>query len=30
MNVRKALDEIDQLDFVQEKTHLIRIEANLD
>lgn len=30
MNVRKALDEIDQLDFVLEKTHLIRIEANLD
>lgn len=29
-NVRKALEEIDQLDFVREKAHLIRIEANLD
>jgi len=29
-NVRKALAEIDRLDIIQEKTHLIRIEAKLD
>ncbi|HKI51089.1 MAG TPA: homoserine dehydrogenase [Geothermobacteraceae bacterium] len=30
MNVRKALEEIDQFDFIREKTHLIRVEASLD
>jgi len=29
-NIKKALDEIDSLEIIQEKSHLIRIEATLD